>query len=307
LFFSYSRCAFRDSRGAWLAFIDRMIRWRLLVDRRRFLCASFAGMAAVLAPPCIRLLPAQANATLGIAVILDERGPLSPEARGIALGLREARHAGTLFNRRILDRRITDLGELRDEQVVIFAGNPSRAQTLSDASVRRGVVFLNAVSSDDALRRRGCSAWVFHVAASDAMKAGAPSSSPGTVEMWHPDLFRYGAGELNDRFRETGAPMHSGAWATWMAVKIAWESFLRTDGSAASIAAHLARGTTHFDGHKGMPLSFRSWDHQLRQPLYVVRHTGAPVVEFPPFPRSGGSMKDVLDTIGDKPEKKECA
>lgn len=276
------------------------------MDRRRFVYASFGGMTALLASPLFRRLAAQMDATLGVAIILDERGSSTPEASGIAFGLREARHAGTLFNRKILDRRIRELGELRDEQVVIFAGDPSRAGALAEASARRGVVFLNAVSPDDALRRGSCSEWVFHVAASDAMKASAPSGSAGTVEMWHPDLFRYGAGELNDRFRNTGAPMASAAWATWMAVKIAWESFLRTDGSARSIAAHLAAATTHFDGHKGVPLSFRPWDHQLRQPLYVVRDAGDPVVEFPPFPRDGGSMKDVLDTIGDKAENREC-
>ncbi len=101
--------------------------------------------------------------------------------------------------------------------------------------------------------------------------------------------------------------MTSGAWAGWMAVKIAWESFLRTpDGSAIAMASHLDRDTTHFDGHKGVPLSFRRWDHQLRQPLYVVTKNGDSITEIPSLSRSDIPMRELLDTIGDRQGDVAC-
>ena len=52
--------------------------------------------------------------------------------------------------------------------------------------------------------------------------------------------------------------------------------------SGKALIAFLERGTSQFDGHKGQPLGFRPWDHQLRQPLYVVTDASKPgVIEVP--------------------------
>ena len=45
------------------------------------------------------------------------------------------------------------------------------------------------------------------------------------------------------------------------------ETLERRDGAA--LAAFM-EGAPPFDGHKGEALTFRRWDHQLRQPLYVA-------------------------------------
>ena len=93
-----------------------------------------------------------------------------------------------------------------------------------------------------------------------------------SVVLWGSTLERYGASQINDRYRaryRTG--MDGAAWAGWAAVKIAAEAALRTKSTdPAKLIEYLESSATSFDGHKGWPLSFRFADHQLRQPLYVV-------------------------------------
>jgi ABC transporter substrate binding protein (PQQ-dependent alcohol dehydrogenase system) len=126
--------------------------------------------------------------------------------------------------------------------------------------------------------------------------------------MWHPGLERFGAAQLNDRFRATaGGPMTSPAWAGWMAVKVIWEAFLRSpQKSPPGLSAFFVADTTAFDGHKGMPLSFRRWDHQLRQPLYAVVPGVESVTEVPAPAKDDMSMRDLLDTIGDRDPGSAC-
>jgi ABC transporter substrate binding protein (PQQ-dependent alcohol dehydrogenase system) len=96
--------------------------------------------------------------------------------------------------------------------------------------------------------------------------------------------------------------MDGAAWAGWMAVKVLWEASLRarsTDGAA--LRAYLDRDATQFDGHKGWPLSFRAWDHQLRQPLYLVapaENGGTRIVGEVPAGRGEHSSREMLDRLG---------
>lgn len=115
---------------------------------------------------------------------------------------------------------------------------------------------------------------------------------------WDPSLQRFGADTLNQRYRARfGRPMTSNAWTAWMAIKILWESSLRTRSSeSGAIVRYLARDTTQFDGHKGRPLSFRAWDRQLRQPLYV--RTEARLLEVPAESNADESPRASLDRLG---------
>jgi hypothetical protein len=108
---------------------------------------------------------------------------------------------------------------------------------------------------------------VFHVASSAPERREAlerwQGSKPEGVRIvdWHPSLTKFGAEQLNQRFETRfGSPMDERAWAAWLAVMVAAEAGLRN--------STLER--LRFDGHKGARLSFRSEDHTLRQPLYVV-------------------------------------
>jgi hypothetical protein len=98
---------------------------------------------------------------------------------------------------------------------------------------------------------------VFHIA----------SSLSGSRHVdWHPDLERFGAEQLNQRFhRRFGIPMDEPAWRGWMAVKIAAELALRAP-AGSDPATTLA--TMSFDGHKGEQLRFDSKNHHLVQPTY---------------------------------------
>lgn len=87
---------------------------------------------------------------------------------------------------------------------------------------------------------------------------------------WHHELDRFSARELNARFRRRfSGPLGEASWAAWAAVKLVGEAVVR--GGAANPAGVRAflESSPPFDGHKGTALTFRRWDHQLRQPLYV--------------------------------------
>lgn len=107
-----------------------------------------------------------------------------------------------------------------------------------------------------------------------ALHQAAPQLGSGyRVALWEATLDTGGARELNGRFASRwGQPMDPAAWAAYAAVKILFESVLATGGTEASrLVAHLEDPKTVFELHKGVPLSFRPWDHQLRQPLYIVQ------------------------------------
>lgn len=109
-----------------------------------------------------------------------------------------------------------------------------------------------------------------------AVKRSADSAGdPVCVVAWHPTLFRYGATQLNERFRRAyDAGMSSAAWAAWIAVKLVADVALRGPAGGTRLAHAISDPAARFDGHKGTPLSFHPVDRWLRQPLYVVRGDG---------------------------------
>src|SRR5690606_16460249 len=59
------------------------------------------------------------------------------------------------------------------------------------------------------------------------------------------------------------------AWSSYHAIKIILETVTATGTTdAEAMIAHLENPDTAFDVLKGNGVSFRPWDHQLRQPLY---------------------------------------
>ena len=90
---------------------------------------------------------------------------------------------------------------------------------------------------------------------------------------WHWAWERHGAPQLNQRFeRHAKRRMQSPDWAAWAAVKSIVESVLRTKSTEFEIVgAYLRSDRLNLDAYKGNPVSYRSWDNQLRQP--VLLHT----------------------------------
>lgn len=102
----------------------------------------------------------------------------------------------------------------------------------------------------------------------------APTAGSGRrAAAWEATLDAYGARELNARFNgRWGRPMDPAAWSAYMALKIAFEAAMLSGSTKGpDLAAHLAGETSVFDVSKGIGVTFRPWDHQLRQSLFLVK------------------------------------
>src|SRR5690606_7742132 len=111
--------------------------------------------------------------------------------------------------------------------VIVGGYDDPTCRTLSRLADSANVLFLNVGCSSDALRGSGDN--TFHVQASDAQRragdGGRAVMRPEARVVWHGRLGRYGAAQLNRRFVERfGASAGDDAWASWMAMKIAWEA-----------------------------------------------------------------------------------
>ncbi|HET9924947.1 MAG TPA: ABC transporter substrate-binding protein [Methylomirabilota bacterium] len=119
---------------------------------------------------------------------------------------------------------------------------------------------------------------------------------------WHHELERFSARELNGHFRRRwSAPMSETSWAAWAALKLVGEAVVRAGaGDGAALVAFM-ESAPPFDGHKGDALTFRKWDHQLRQPLYVAgprkrEEVVGPLGPFAVLADVGGRNLDALGT-----------
>jgi hypothetical protein len=266
------------------------------ISRRSFIVLSSMYAASL---PIVRR--PRGTPALRIGVLDISSAPTDARLMGLTLGMEEAKHAASLFggSLTLVSLKGADI-RTAGLSAVIGAGDCQRTRLISVSAAAAGIPFLNVACSDDALRGAACERTTFHIAPSDAMRNGARVSArlQASVVAWHSTLVRFGADTLNRRFTQRfGTPMTSDAWTAWIATKILWESALRArSAEPRAVLEVLARDTTQFDGHKGLPLSFRTWDRQLRQPLYVVQ--GERVVEVPTATRSGESVRDVLDRIG---------
>lgn len=188
---------------------------------------------------------------------LSITGTLPPDARqGIVMSIEEsARVAGLLGRAIVLDSGAA--GPARGAFVITAGpGVPAPA---------RGIVLDLACTAPPT---RAPARWFGVCPAASPRGAAAQDSVVG----WDGALEKYGAAQLNDRYRgRWGAPMSDAAWRGWLAAKIAWEAALRGPRDPAALARWLASPAARFDGHQGVPLSFDA-RHRLRHPRYRVLH-----------------------------------
>jgi ABC transporter substrate binding protein (PQQ-dependent alcohol dehydrogenase system) len=118
---------------------------------------------------------------------------------------------------------------------------------------------------------------------------------------WSSRFERFGAPQVSRRLlKDAGRRMEAHDWSAWMAGKaLVAAAVAAPKGPAAAFAKALA--TAELDGSKGVAMSFRAWDGQLRQPLLLT--DGQAVIATAPV---DGVLhpKNTLDTLGaDAPEK----
>jgi len=119
---------------------------------------------------------------------------------------------------------------------------------------------------------------------------------------WHPHWERNGGPQVSRRFaRLTNRPMVGQDWAAWMAVRtVAAVLQFAPTASATEQARLLRSGQVGVDGSKGPALTYRQWDGQLRQPVFLAHADG--VVATAPL-EGVLHPTEVLDTLGhDAPE-----
>jgi ABC transporter substrate binding protein (PQQ-dependent alcohol dehydrogenase system) len=122
---------------------------------------------------------------------------------------------------------------------------------------------------------------------------------------WHWTWDHNGAPQVNSRFEKKsgGRHMEGADWAAWIAVKMIVQSALRTHSADFTKQRAFILSDAGFDGDKGLAVSVRPWDHQVRQAVLLA----APyeVVASPPLEGFLHQTND-LDTLGDDQPEATC-
>lgn len=121
---------------------------------------------------------------------------------------------------------------------------------------------------------------------------------------WHPASEQWGGTQIQNRFaKANGRRMLSKDMAAWTAARIIGEAATRTQGAdTAKIADFIRSEDFSIAAFKGQKLTFREWNWQLRQPIFLGDDRS--VVSTSP---QEGFLHQVseLDTLGiDQPETK---
>lgn len=115
---------------------------------------------------------------------------------------------------------------------------------------------------------------------------------------WHWTWHRYGAPQVQHRLEALVPPrrMNDGIWASWVAVRAVAQAAARAGATSfEAMRNYLLGERMRLDGSKGSAMSFRAWNHQLRQPVLLA--TGEAVVARAPLEQFLHRTDD-LDTLG---------
>jgi len=152
-----------------------------------------------------------------------------------------------------------------------------------------------------------------------ASRATAPGlGTNARILAFEATLDAFGAREINARYlARFGDAMEPPAWATYQAVKILYEmAFFGRSSDPADVYAQLTAENQVFDLWKGIGTSFRPWDHQMRQSMYLVEiraeeqdafRLGLLVGQLPAIYLPGTDPNERLDQIGDLADRSRCS
>ena len=217
--------------------------------------------------------------TLRVVVIVSDTVARRSLIRGATIGAEEAAHTGVLFDQPVT-MRVMDSAAF--DRIASGSTSPSNIPSIyvvaGDSALCSQFLHQKAGPSIPVLEI-GCpreAAPAPAVYAIDSRPTFGAVSDSAHVELWHASLERFGAEQLNQRFRRRfAAPMDSDAWAGWFAMKVALDLALHAHAASPSaLLAQLADPHASFDGQKGRPLRFAADTHRLVQPLYRVSGSG---------------------------------
>jgi ABC transporter substrate binding protein (PQQ-dependent alcohol dehydrogenase system) len=136
-----------------------------------------------------------------------------------------------------------------------------------------------------------------------------PRPVVGSIDLepaaWHWTWEHNGAPQVNSRFdkKSGGRRMEGPDWAAWVAIKMIVQSALRTRSADFQKQRAFILGDGSFDGDKGLALSVRPWDHQVRQAILLA----APYTVVANAPLEGFLHRtNELDTLGDDEPESSC-
>jgi ABC transporter substrate binding protein (PQQ-dependent alcohol dehydrogenase system) len=135
-----------------------------------------------------------------------------------------------------------------------------------------------------------------------------PRPVVGSIDLapvaWHWTWEHNGAPQVQARFaaRAGGRRMEGTDWAAWIAVKMIVQAALRTRSTDFRAQRDFVL-TGAFDGDKGLAVSVRAWDHQLRQAMLLA----SPYAVVASAPVEGALHRtNELDTLGDDAPESPC-
>ncbi|WP_425100691.1 ABC transporter substrate-binding protein [Tropicibacter sp. S64] len=123
-----------------------------------------------------------------------------------------------------------------------------------------------------------------------------------TATGWSNVVEQHGAAQLQSRFHDlAGRDMAPTDYAAWAALRAIGEAVTRTGATDAPTLRNYMLGPDfELGGFKGAPLTFRTWNGQLRQPIPLT-HRGAVVAQAPL--EGFLHQRNELDSLGlDAPE-----
>ena len=100
------------------------------------------------------------------------------------------------------------------------------------------------------------------------------AGSEGLVPVaWAPVVEAWGAAQLQSRFADhAGRDMLAQDYAAWAAMRSIGEAVTRTNAAdAATLRAFMLSADFELAGFKGRPMTWRTWNGQLRQPIPLVQ------------------------------------